>query len=113
MLLSVSVFVLAGGCTFNSQGRDKDVGYFSIKEPRDLVGLKKGELITRLGLPDRSVTDELGREYWQYSNSNKYYILVFGRGKQKHLLIRIANGVVDAVSLIGKGDSMDMLTVGF
>lgn len=100
-------------CTFNSEGRSKDVSAFSISKPDDLVGLKKGDLISKMGLPAATIHDEKGREYWQYNNASRYYILMFGQKESKNLLVRFANDAVDEVFLVDKGSGTDVFTVGF
>jgi hypothetical protein len=112
-LLLLLLLPAMAGCTFNSEGRSGDVSAFSISKPTDLMGLHKGEVISRLGLPAGSIKDAKGHEYWQYTNSSRYYILMYGKNDRKNLLVRYSGDVVDKVLLVDKGSGTDVLTIGF
>ncbi len=85
---------------------------FRIKAPEGLVGLAKSQIIDKLGLPEGGITDEKGTEYWEYNNTSGYYILLFGKGEQKSLILQIKDNIVTSAYLIEKGASFNVLTGG-
>lgn len=99
------------GCAFNRFGK-ADVTPYRIKAPEGLIGLTKSQIIDRLGLPEGGIIDEKGTEYWEYNNMNSYYIVLFGQGAHKNLLLQIKDDIVTSIRLIEKGDSFNLLTGG-
>jgi len=99
------------GCAFSKFGK-ADVTPFSIKAPEGLTGLTKSQIIDKLGLPDGGISDEKGTEYWEYSNTNSYYVILFGKGEDKSLVLKIEDNVVISTYLVEKGASSNFLTGG-
>lgn len=113
--ICVSLFLLVipflSGCAFSTLGK-ADVTPFRIKAPEGLVGLSKSQIIDRLGLPEGVIADENGVEYWAYNNTNQYYIVVYGQGGYKMLILKMEDNAVTAVRLINKGASTNILAGG-
>jgi hypothetical protein len=103
--------LLLSGCSFSRFGR-ADVTFFKIEAPAGLVGLTKSQIIEKIGPPEGAIADEKGAEYWEYNNPNNYYIVLFGRGGHKNLLLKIENNVVVSSYLIEKGASFNILSGG-
>ena len=106
-----SMILFLSSCAFSEYGK-ADVTAFKIKAPEGLVGLSKSEIIDRLGPPEGGVIDENGAEYWAYNNMNQHYIVLYGRGEHKTLILKIEDNTVTNVRLIEKGSSFSFLAGG-
>ena len=113
--VSVSFFcsmtLFLSSCSFSKYGK-ADVTTFKIKAPEGLVGLSKSEIIDRLGLPEGGITDEKGTEYWAYNNMNQYFVVLYGRGVHKTLILKLEDNTVTNVRLIEKGSSFSFIAGG-
>lgn len=89
--------------------------YFNSEASEELVGLTKSEVIEKLGLPDETVTDERNREYWTYKNERLNHFLLFGRGKERNVILEFNECIVTAVHLRDTGSSWNfsLPTLGF
>ncbi len=76
------------------------------------IGLSKSEIIDRLGLPEGGITDEKGAEYWAYNNMNQYFIVLYGKGVHKTLILKLEDNTVTNVRLIEKGGSFGFMAGG-
>lgn len=106
-----STILFLGSCSFSKYGK-ADVTAFEIKTPEGLVGLSKSEVIDRLGLPEGGAIDENGAEYWAYNNMNQYFVILFGKGLHKTLILKLENNTVTNVRLIEKGSSFSFMAGG-
>lgn len=111
VLIFVFLIIFLNGCTYSKYGR-ADITVFSIKSPEGLVGLTKSEIIDKLGLPEGGIIDEKGTEYWEYNNTNNFFLLIAGRGEHKSLVLTLHNNIVDSVRLVKKGSTVGLLTGG-
>jgi len=105
------MILFLSSCAFSKYGK-ADVTVFKIKAPEGLVGLSKSEIIDRLGLPEGGVSDENGAEYWAYNNMNQYFVILYGEGQQKTLILKIEDNTVTNVRLIEKGSSFSFMALG-
>jgi len=106
-----SMILFLSSCAFSKYGK-ADVTAFKIKAPEGLVGLSKSEIIDRLGLPEGGITDEKGAEYWAYNNMNQYFIVLYGKGVHKTLILKLEDNTVTNVRLIEKGSSFSFMAGG-
>ena len=106
------VFPMSYGCTLKRYGNPENVTYFKITEPQGLVGLKKSQIIERLGVPEKQLVDENGDEYWRYENEQYYFIIAVGEGKQKDLVLRIRNNTVTESRLIETSKTFELKPLG-
>lgn len=106
-----SMILFLSSCAFSKYGK-ANVTTFRIKAPEGLVGLSKSEIIDRLGLPEGGITDEKGAEYWAYNNMNQYFIVLYGKGVHKTLILKLEDNTVTNVRLIEKGSSFGFMAGG-
>ena len=106
-----SMILFLSSCAFSKYGK-ADVTVFKIKAPEGLVGLSKSEIIDRLGIPEGGVIDENGAEYWAYNNMNQYFVILYGKGQQKTLILKIEDNTVTNIRLIEKGRSSSFIAGG-
>ena len=111
VLFSCLTIAFLNSCAFSKIGK-ADVTSFEIKIPEGLTGLSKSEIIDRLGLPEGRIIDEKFNEYWAYNNQNRYFIVLFGQGTYKTLILKLEDNIVTNVRLIEKGASFGFLTGG-
>jgi hypothetical protein len=98
-------------CAFRRFGK-ADVTPFKIEAPEGLIGLSKSKIIDRLGLPEGRIIDEKWAEYWAYNNLNNYFIVLYGHGTHKTLILKLEDNIVTNVRLIEKGTSSGFLIGG-
>ena len=103
-LLFLCVTISLGGCILKRSG-GADGPYFNSEASEELVGLTKSEVIERLGLPDVTVTDERNLEYWTYRNERLNHFILFGRGRERSLILEFNENIVTAVHLQDSGSS--------
>ena len=103
-LLFLCVTISFSGCILKRSG-GADGNYFNSQASEELVGLTKSEVIERLGLPDLTVTDERNLEYWTYKNERLNHFILFGRGKEKNLILEFNECIVTEVHLQDTGSS--------
>ncbi len=111
VLFSCLTILFLSGCAFRKFGK-ADVTPFKIEAPKGLIGLSKSEIIDRLGLPEGRIIDEKWAEYWAYNNLNHYFIILYGQGTHKTLILKLEDNIVTNVRLIEKGTSSGFLTGG-
>ena len=103
-LLFLCVTISLGGCILKRSG-GADGSYFNSEVSEELVGLTKSEVIERLGLPDITVTDERNLEYWTYRNERLNHFILFGRGRERSLILEFNENIVTEVHLQDSGSS--------
>ena len=103
ILLFFCITILSGCILKRSGGADG--AYFNRDASEELVGLTKSEVIEKLGLPDKTVIDERNLEYWTYRNERLSHFLLFGRGRERNLILEFNECTVAAVHLQDTGSS--------
>ena len=104
ILLFFCLTILLSGCILKRSG-GADGTYFNSEASEELVGLTKSEVIEKLGLPEETVTDERNLEYWTYKNERLNHFLLFGRGRERNLILEFNECIVTAVHLQDTGSS--------
>ena len=103
-LLFFCITIFLSGCILKRSGR-ADVTYFIEEASKELVGLTKSEVIEKIGVPDETVTDERNLEYWTYKNERLFHFILFGRGRERSLILEIGETQVTTVHLQDAGSS--------
>ena len=103
-LLFLCIIICLSGCILKRSG-GADGSYFNSEASEELVGLTKSEVKERLGLPDVTVTDERNLEYWTYRNERLNHFILFGRGRERSLILEFNENIVTAVHLQDSGSS--------
>jgi hypothetical protein len=111
-LLFFCITISISGCILKRSG-GTDGTYFNREASEELVGLAKSEVIEKLGLPDETVTDERNLEYWTYRNEKLRHFLLFGRGREKNLILEFNECIVTAVHLQDTGSSWNFTFPSF
>ena len=111
-LLFLGVTISLSGCILKRSG-GADGNYFDSEASEELVGLTKSEAIERLGLPEETVIDEKNLEYWAYKNERLNHFLLFGRGRERNLILEFTECVVTAVHLQDTGSSWNFSLPSF
>ena len=78
--------------------------------PTGLVGKDKSAIIHTLGVPDSTAKAE-EIEYWRYKNKRGFFFLLFGKTKEKDLVLEFKGDKVTANYLVDKGTSISFLTI--
>jgi hypothetical protein len=101
---------LLSGCFGLGMYGKADMKHFKeIKEPAELKGKSKKDIIKTMGVPDSHVT--VGKtEYWRFKNVSGFYVVVFGKAHVKDLILEFRGGnKVTSSYLVDKGNSIGVL----
>ena len=78
--------------------------------PTGLVGKDKAAIVNTLGVPD-STAKSAEIEYWRYKNKRGFSFLLFGKTKEKDLVLEFKGDKVTANYLLDKGTSLSFLNI--
>jgi hypothetical protein len=106
--LLISTGFCLNSCTSGWSGAIRDVQNTEVFENK-----AKSEIIRQFGLPDSSFTNEDGIEYWRYKSYRHRYFILWGRKKEKILILKFKNNKLSSAYLAEGGELDEVATRGW